>query len=174
MRFTLKQMTMATAIASAVVSYSILDGPEIAILFAILAMLAWYCVQRIFKRWDTLNSIRRFYGLAVAIGSVAFLMFFCYMIATDAKVSRFRTARWLDREFAASLDFRSIEVTYHAGKMEFVQISGSVKTDCDFELLMQKIRDSNWRGVQTVRLNIIVEETGLVHDEEVDHEFFHE
>jgi len=170
MRFSLKQLLIGVALFSTFMMFAVLDGIGIAIVFAILSFFVGFTLYRLFNKWPQLRSAGRIYGVAIAIASTALLGAFFFLMATDATVSRYRTARAMQWSIENEPDFSGVTITYQETKIEYIAVSGSVNTRSDFDMLKKQVLARDWRGMDAIRWDLQIRDTGeIVY--ELDYEY---
>ena len=145
--------------------FAVLDGIGIAIVFAILSFFATFTFYRLFNKWPQLKPAGRIYGVTISIAATILMCGFFFLMATDATVSRSRTARAMQRNLASEPDFSGIKITYQETKIEYIDVSGSVNTRSDFDILKKQVLARDWRGMDAIRWNLQILDSGEFIDE---------
>ena len=160
MRFTIKQLLIWVTLVSTFMMFAVLDGIGIAIIFAILTSFVGFTAYRLLNKWRELKTAGRIYGVTIAIAATSLLCGFLVLMATDATISRSRTARSMQRSLTNQSDFSRITITYHETKIEYVAVSGSLKTRSDFDILKKHVLKTNWRGMDAIRWDLQILDSG--------------
>ena len=165
MRFSIKQLLIGVTLFSTIVMFAILDGIGTAIVFAILSFFGTFTFYRLYNKWPQLKATGRIYGVTIAIAASILLCGFFILMATDATVSRFRTARAMRRSLANEPNFSGITITYQETKIEYIDVSGAVNTRSDFDVLKKHVLARDWRGMDAIRWNLQILDSGEIIDE---------
>lgn len=127
MRFSIKQLLIGSTLFSTFMMFAVMDGIGVAVIFAVLSSFVGFTLYGAIKNWQGLKLGRRIYGLTISIAATILLCGFFYFMATDASISRSRTARSIQRNLANKPSFDNITITYEETKIEYLDVSGSVK-----------------------------------------------
>ena len=150
--------------------YAILDGIGVALIFAILSFFVCFTIFRLRKNWNELRTAGRTYGFAIAACATILMACFLFMTATDASISRNRTSRLLQQNLASDPDFRDIQITYEERKIEYIYVTGTLENREEFEILKTRILNNDWHGMDAIRWNLNIRDTGKTIDE-LDYEY---
>lgn len=164
MRFSLKQTLTSLVLISGALGYAVTTGLGVAIVFAVLALLAWFCIVRAFTQWSELGRMMRAYAVATALGATVLLVTYVFNIATDPTFARERNTRRLLTSLSNDTRFRTINVAYHDRKITMICVDGRVRTDADFEALQSKILRYDWRKMDGIYWDVHVSESDTHHD----------
>ena len=160
MRFSIKHLFAGMILVSAFMMYTILDGIGVAAIFAILAFFVFFTIYRLRKNWKNLRTAGRTYGIVITIGATFLMAGFIFLTSTDASVSRNRTSRLLQRSLASDPGFSDIQITYEERKIEYIYVTGTLENIEDLDPLKTRILNNNWRGMDAIRWDLSIRDTG--------------
>ena len=151
-------------LVSGFMMYAILDGIGVALIFAILTFFVCFTIYRLRKNWNNLHASGRTYGIAIATVATFLMAAFVFLTSTNTSVSRHRTSRLLQRSLASDPKFDDIRISYEETKLQYVYVTGTLASFDDFGVLKTRILNHDWRGIDAIRWNLKIRDTGKIID----------
>ena len=173
MRFGLKQLLITVLAISAFLGYAISNGLGVAIVFAIVASLAAFCVMRLLSGWANFNVFQRIYASVSALGAAGLLAIFVFSVATSPSLANDRATRNLRFSLLGDERFSSTTIEYHETKINYVTVSGSVATESDLNALRSTINQRRFLDLDALIWDVTIRESGR-HLDGWDSELFDE
>jgi hypothetical protein len=164
MRFSVAQLLVGICAVGALIGITVRDGASVAVTFAILFALSWFCVVRARRRWAGSSVPQKAYAVATVIASCGLLSFSIYAAGTDPGLARQRNTRHLQATLLADRRFDRVHVSYEEGKGEWLSVRGWVPTEPEFQALRTLIHSYDWQKLDAIHWDVTVTETGAEYD----------